>query len=102
MPELKEEHQITGIWRSDPDDLETIRMYGDVLLDFPPDGRLTYTIHSEGKRQIMHLTFRIEGDILTTDQPSGPKEESTRFDFTSTGKLVLQYGNRPSAYTRVA
>jgi len=68
------EEQITGTWRSDPDDLEAIRMYGDVSLDFLPDGQLTYTVHSEGKRQIMLLTYRIEGDMLTTDQPSEPKE----------------------------
>ena len=30
MFEPNEEHQITGTWRSDPDDLEAIRMYGDI------------------------------------------------------------------------
>jgi hypothetical protein len=98
----RNEEQITGTWRSDPDDLEAVRMYGGVSLDFFPDGQLTYTVHSEGKRQIMLLTYRIEGDMLTTDQPSEPKEETTQFYFTSSGKLVLQYGNRPSTYIRVA
>ena len=81
MFEPNEDYQITGTWRSDPDDLEAIRMYGDVSLDFFPDGQLTYTVHSEGKRQIMLLTYRIEGDMLTTDQPSEPKEETTQFLF---------------------
>jgi hypothetical protein len=76
-------------------------MYGDVSLDFSPNGQLTYTIHSEGKRQIMFLTYHTEGDALITNQPSDPKEESARFEFTSTGKLVLLYGNRPSTYIRV-
>lgn len=102
MSETKDRRQITGTWRSDPDDPEAITMYGDVSLDFSPNGRLTYTIHSEGKRQIMLLTYRTEGDALITDQPSDPNEESTRFEFTSTGKLVLRYGNRPSTYVRVA
>ena len=26
-------------------------MYGDVSLDFSPNGALTYTVHVEGKRQ---------------------------------------------------
>jgi hypothetical protein len=102
MSEPKGEQQITGTWRSDPDDPAAIRMYGDVSLDFSPNGRLTYTIHAEGNRQIMLLAYRIEGDVLITDQPSDPKEASTKFDITSTGKLVLHYGNRPSTYVRVA
>ena len=96
MSEPKGGRQIIGRWRSDPDDPEGIRIYGDVLLDFSPNGRLTHTIHSEGKRQIMLLTYRIKGDALITDQPSDPKEESTRFEFTPTGKLVLLYENQPS------
>lgn len=101
MSDPKNGRQITGTWRSDPDDLEAIRMYGDVSLDFSPNGRLTYTIHSDGKRQIMLLTYRTEGDVLITDQPSDPKEESTRFEFTPTGKLVLLYEHQPSTYVRV-
>jgi hypothetical protein len=94
--------QIIGKWRSDPADAEAIAEYGDVSLDFSRTGALTYTIHTEGKRQIMLLTYRIDGDVLVTDQPSDPKEERTRFRITSEGKLFLEHEYRPSTYVRVA
>jgi hypothetical protein len=55
-----------------------------------------------GKRQIMLLTYRIDGDVLVTDQPLEPKEERTKFKITSEGKLVLEHEHGPSTYVRVA
>jgi hypothetical protein len=101
MREPEAGHQIIGKWRSDPDDPEAIRMYGDVSLDFSRNGALTYTIHTEGRRQIMLMTYRIDRDALITDQPSDPKEERTRFEITSAGKLVLEHAHRPSMYLGV-
>src|SRR6267154_6837473 len=99
MLENDEEHQLVGKWKSDPDDLAAINEYGDVSLNFSPNGALTYTVHTEGKRQIMLLTYRIEGDLLITDQPSDQKEERTRFEIRPDGKLVLLY-DLPSRYVR--
>lgn len=90
-----------GRWTSDPDDPEAIATYGDVLLDFSRNGALTYKILADGKRQIMLLMYRIEGDVLVTDQPSAPKEERTNFRFTLDGKLILEQEGRPSTYVRV-
>ena len=95
------EQQLVGKWRSDPEDPDSIREYGDVSLDFSPNGGLTYTVHGEETRQIMLLTYRVEGDVLITDQPSATKEERTKFEITPSGKLVLLYERRPSAYVRV-
>jgi hypothetical protein len=102
MSESEAAGQIVGKWRSDPDDLEALRMYGDVSLDFSRNGALTYTIHTEGKRQIMLLAYRIDGDVLITDQPSDPKEERTRFKITPVRKLVLEHEHWPATYVRVA
>jgi hypothetical protein len=102
MLESEAGQQIIGRWRSDPDDPEAITMYGDVSLDFSRNGALAYTIHTEGKRQIVLMTYRIDGDVLITDQPSEPKEERTRFKITAAGKLVLEHEHRPSTYVRVA
>lgn len=93
--------QIIGKWRSDPANAEAIAAYGDVSLDFSRNGALTYTIHPEGKRQIMLMTYRIDRDVLVTDQPSNRKEERTRFRITSEGKLFLEHEHRPSTYIRV-
>ena len=59
-----EKHALVGKWRSDPADTEAINAYGDVTLDFLSDGGLTYTIRAEGKRQIILLTYRVEGDAI--------------------------------------
>ena len=99
MLENDEPQQLLGKWRSDPDYQEAISEYGDVSLDFSPNGGLAYTVHTEGKRQIILLTYRVEGDVLITDQPSDPKEERTRFEIRSDGKLVLLH-DRPSKYVR--
>jgi hypothetical protein len=77
--------RLVGAWRSDPEDLEAISQYGDVSLDFAQSGALTYTIHCEEKRQIILLTYRVEGDVLITDQPSDPKEQRTKFEITPFG-----------------
>ena len=95
------EQRLIGKWRSDADDPEGIGEFGEVSLEFSPNGGLTYTIHVDEKRQIILLTYRVEGDVLITDQPSHPKEERTKFKITADGKLVLLHENRPSAYVRV-
>ena len=101
MSESAGGNQIIGRWTRDPDDPKAIATYGDVSLDFSRNGALTYTIHAGGKRQIMLLTYRIDGDVLVTDQPSAPKEERTKFRITAEGKLVLEHEDRPSTYVRV-
>ena len=49
----------------------------------------------------MLMTYRIDRDVLVTDQPSNRKEERTRFRITSEGKLFLEHEHRPSTYIRV-
>lgn len=50
----------------------------------------------------MLLTYRVEGDVLVTDQPSDPREERTKFKFTASGNLVLLREQRPATYVRIA
>jgi hypothetical protein len=102
MVEPQGEQQLVGKWISDPEDTEGISEYDNVSLDFSKDGRLTYTVHDQGKRRIVLLTYRVEGDVLVTDQPSDPREERTRFEITPSGRLVLLYEQRPSTYVRIA
>jgi hypothetical protein len=87
--------RLLGDWRTDPNDQWSLREHGDVSLRFEEDGRLVYTIHLPTKKQIMLLTFRVEGNWLVTDQPSHPREERTEFFFTPDGRLALK--NPPPA-----
>lgn len=88
------ERSLLGKWFSEPGGGE------DTTLEFKEDGRLDYTIHGVEKDQKIFLTYRIENNILITDQPSHPREEHTPFVFTEDGKLVLIYENQRSLYIR--
>jgi hypothetical protein len=72
----------------------------DVTMEFSPDGSLTYTIREGEKRQIMLLRYRIEGDMIVTDQPSRPREERTRYRLESDGTLILDIGGKKSWFRK--
>ena len=77
------------------------RVAGDaVRLDFLEDGRLAYAILNEERTQIVRMTYRVEGAILVTDQPSHPHEERTRFSWDESGALVLEFGGETSRFSR--
>jgi hypothetical protein len=81
------------------------RWYGKVegeavALEFLDDGRLAYAIRTESSTQIIRMTYRTEGDILITDQPSHPQEERTRFNIEPDGTLVLEFQGQQSRFTR--
>ncbi len=78
---------LLGTWISDPTDTESIRRVGNVILHFTADGRLNYTMLGEEKTQRALLTYRVENNMLITDQPSAPREERVNFRITEDGKL---------------
>jgi hypothetical protein len=100
----KENPDLSGCWRTDPNDGWSLREYGDVSLRFDKEGKLEYTIHLPDEDQIMLLTYRLDGECLVTDQPSSPREERTEFFFTPDGRLAVKNPTPapPSFYVRVS
>jgi hypothetical protein len=92
--------KLIGRWTTDPNDKASLRESGRVSLVFENDGKLTYIIHGEKKDEVMALTYRVEGGMVITDQPSAPREEHTAFTLTPDGKLVLEFGGIRSHYMR--
>jgi hypothetical protein len=90
---------LTGRWVSDPGDLASLGEYGRVSLDFQPEGRLTYTIYQGDKREVMLLSYQVQGDFLVTDQLSSPRQEQTRFEIRG-DRLMLFYDDHQSNYIR--
>lgn len=78
---------LLGTWISDSEDIESIQKFGNVKLHFTEDGQLIYTIFNEHKDQKIFLTYRVENNVLITDQPSDPREERTKFQITEEGRL---------------
>lgn len=91
---------LIGRWATDPNDTDSLREYGRTTLDFGPDGKLTYIIHGDGKDDIMLLTYRIDGGMIVTNQPSAPNEEYSAFTVTPEGVLIIEFGGIQSRYVR--
>jgi hypothetical protein len=45
------------------------------------------------------MTYRVEGDVIVTNQPSAPHEERTRFKRDG-DDLVLEFGGVASRFSR--
>ena len=92
---------LFGKWRVDPTDLAAVDRFGETELHFRNDGILIYTVKDETKDEIAILRFRVDGDVLITDQPSEPREERTRFGLTEDGRLFLDDGHGRAHYVRI-
>jgi hypothetical protein len=66
---------------------------------FFPDGRLEYRTLQGDVLQIMKLTYRIDGTVIVSNQPSAPREERTTFRLDGS-TLVLNYGGEETSYER--
>jgi hypothetical protein len=70
-----------------------------IHMDFKEDGSVLYEIYSDNRRQIILLNYRIEGEVLVTDQPTHPQEVRTAFRFLD-GQLVLTLDGEETTYER--
>jgi hypothetical protein len=70
--------------------------------EFREDGWLLYSVLSGSRWQVMRLKFRVEGDLVVTDQPSAPREERTRYSLEPDGTLLLEFGGTRSRYRRAS
>lgn len=73
---------------------------GEVVVEFSGDGHLTYSIRENGRIQKMLLTFTVADGLITTDQPSAPRVEKTRYRITEDGRLELNYNGEITTYVR--
>jgi len=90
---------LLGCWHlrfADP----ALEMNEPVELEFKPSGESIYSVDAGGRWQMMRLTFRLDGDVLITDQPSNPGEERTAFSLQDLYTLVLDYGGARAVFSR--
>jgi hypothetical protein len=92
--------ELIGKWISDPHEVAASKQE-DVTLEFYGDGNLKYTIQAGDKKQVMLLTYEVEGEYLITDQPSKPRIEKTKA-MIEDGELILDYNDAISRYIKVA
>jgi len=90
---------LEGCWKIDPTDDAAVAAFGMATLEFGKDGRLTYSVDEGERRQIILLTYKVEGQTLVTDQPSSPRQERTRFALEG-DILHLELGGVPARFRR--
>jgi hypothetical protein len=91
---------LAGAWVVDRSDKRALAELGDVLLEFSTDGSLTYVVRGAEKNQIINLTYRVDGNMIVTDQPSAPREERTAFELSDAGILTLAFGGVPYRFQK--
>lgn len=92
--------EIVGRWTLDPTDIRSRQIYGNISIEFTEEGDLTYTIHVDGKDLKSFMTYKIEQNLLITNQSSSPREEKTEFRILPTGKLELCFEDVKSTYVK--
>src|SRR5687768_4817812 len=97
---VERDPNLVGLWITDPIDLISLNLMGNVRMDFRADGTLIYTLQRGNHDQIMRLQWSTREGTLLTDQPSSPRLEETPYGLTSEGILILRYGEQEFRYLR--
>ena len=98
--ERGDDPRLHGHWHLARSEDPTMEVGEGVEMQFSPDGKLTCTIKQSGSRQIMNLTYEVQGSEIISNQPSAPAENRTRYAIDEQGQLVLELGGSRSWYRR--
>jgi hypothetical protein len=82
--------RLHGRWEIVRTDDPSMELDEGVELQFSPDGSLKYVIKQAGSRQVMNLTYEVQGSEIISNQPSAPAENRTKYAFSDDGQLVLE------------
>jgi hypothetical protein len=99
---LQGTNSLIGSWRIDPTDLAAIETFGNVSIEFDDIGNLNYIINLDAKLQVIIMTYRVDGNVIVSNQPSHPDPQRTEFELSSDGVLVLCFDGQPSRFRRSA
>lgn len=69
-------------------------------MEFLAGGELVYTIPVEGTQQRIGLVYRIDGDLLRTENPLAPHATATPCRPGPGGTLVLDFADSPAVFVR--
>lgn len=72
----------------------------NVAMEFLPGGRLRYAFDAGGNPQSIMLVYRVEGDVLYTDNPAAPHARETRYGFGPGDVLILDFAGAIAWFIR--
>lgn len=90
---------LLGTWRlmrADP----ALDFAPGVRMEFLPDGQLHYHVDVGGRDQIITLVYRVEGDVLITDNPAAPHSMSVRIRHGAGDILDLDFAGAHALLVR--
>ena len=69
-------------------------------MEFRDGGELRYTIPLEGREFEIDLVYRVEGDLLLTDNHVAPHSTATRFELGAGDVLVFDFAGPRALFVR--
>lgn len=82
---------LLGIWRLVRAD-EPLDFAPGVRMEFRPDGVLFYHVDVGGTDRVIELVYRVDGDVLHTDNPSAPHTMTVRMTHGEGDSLLFDFG----------
>ena len=98
MSELPD-RRLIGRWRLFRAD-SSLDFAPNVRMEFLDGGRLRYSFEAGGAEQSIMLIYRVEADMLYTDNPSAPHARETKFWFGPGDVLALDFAGAVAWFIR--
>jgi hypothetical protein len=90
---------LLGIWRLMRADV-TLDFAPGVRMEFLPGGHLHYHVDVGGTDQVIALLYRVEGDLLHTDNPDAPHRTTVRIVQGEADVLLLDFAGAQAMFVR--
>lgn len=90
---------LLGRWRLMRADAE-LDLAPDTLMDFREGGELLYTLTVQGSEFEIPLVYRVEGDVLLTENPAAPHTTSAKFALGAGQVLVFDFAGPRAFFVR--
>ncbi len=90
---------LHGIWRLLRAD-SALDFAPGVRMEFLPGGTLHYHVDVGGTDQVITLLYRVEGDVLHTDNPAAPHSMSVRIVHGAGDVLLMDFGGADAVFVR--
>jgi len=91
--------RLLGRWRLFRADA-SLDFAPNASMEFLPGGRLRYSFDAGGGVQVVMLVYRVDGDLLLTDNPAAPHARSTQFRFGAGDLLIMQFAEATAWFIR--
>lgn len=90
---------LLGTWRLMRADV-ALDFAPGVRMEFLPEGQLHYHVDVGGTDQVIALLYRVEGDVLQTDNPAAPHSMSVRIEHGAGDVLLMDFGGANAMFIR--